>query len=522
MMRAASPKHAASAKSCILQTIARSAVSTTPTFPLLQQVLAQVDDVVLITDADPSLRPGPRIVFVNAAFERMTGYSATEVIGQTPRVLQGERTNTAILYQLHTALKAWKSTRVRLTNYRKNGVPFDVEFDITPIANETGWYTHWVSIQRDITHSNVAASVIAESQSLEELRAGVCAELREYTGAWAVAWCTRLPGDRQWHVHTEGEMHIANAESLETGNAVFVQRVPTTGGLLVKLAVRTNGAPLDEYSRELVAAVAERAASAADRLYAVMQRERVELALRRAEKLEAIGRLAGGVAHDFNNLLTVVVGNVEYIKSVLPPSRETDPFFAETLRATSRARDLIQHLLSFGRRRQLTRQPFEVGTVIQAVESLMTQHTSNAMRITTAIEAPAPVVTGDPAMLEQVLINVISNANEAISKSARRSLGELRIIASRTTLDTAMEDRMGTVLAPGRYVAIDLIDDGPGMSEEVRERAIDPFYTTKSVGEGSGLGLSSAYGLVAIMGGTLLLDDASPHGTWVRVLLPAS
>jgi PAS domain S-box-containing protein len=506
----------------MLETIDCSAVSTTPPFPLLQQVLERVDDVVLITEAEPSMRPGPRIVFVNAAYERMTGFTASEVIGQSPRILQGKRTNPAVLWQLHTAIKEWRSTRVRLTNYRKNGIPFDVEFDITPIANESGWYTHWVSIQRDITHSHVAAVVIAESQSFEELRAGVCAELREYTGALAVAWCTRLPGDRHWHVHTEGEMHIEHAESLETGDTVFVQRSPTTGGLLVKLAVRTSGAPLDEYSRELVAAVAERAAPAADRLYAVMQRERVELALRRAEKLEAIGRLAGGVAHDFNNLLTVVVGNVEYIRSVLPPSEETDPFFAETLRATSRARDLIQHLLSFGRRRQLTRQPFEVATVIQAAESLMTQHTSHAMRITTAIEAPAPVVTGDPAMLEQVLLNVISNANEAISKSARRGPGELRIIAARTTLDTPLEDRMGTVLAAGRYVAIDLIDDGPGMPESVRERAIDPFYTTKSVGEGSGLGLSSAYGLVAIMGGTLILNNASPHGTWVRVLLPAS
>ena len=506
----------------MLETIDCSAVSTTPPFPLLQQVLERVDDVVLITEAEPSMRPGPRIVFVNAAYERMTGFTASEVIGQSPRILQGKRTNPAVLWQLHTAIKEWRSTRVRLTNYRKNGIPFDVEFDITPIANESGWYTHWVSIQRDITHSHVAAVVIAESQSFEELRAGVCAELREYTGALAVAWCTRLPGDRHWHVHTEGEMHIEHAESLETGDTVFVQRSPTTGGLLVKLAVRTSGAPLDEYSRELVAAVAERAAPAADRLYAVMQRERVELALRRAEKLEAIGRLAGGVAHDFNNLLTVVVGNVEYIRSVLPPSEETDPFFAETLRATSRARDLIQHLLSFGRRRQLTRQPFEVATVIQAAESLMTQHTSHAMRITTAIEAPAPVVTGDPAMLEQVLLNVISNANEAISKSARRGPGELRIIAARSTLDTPLEDRMGTVLAAGRYVAIDLIDDGPGMPESVRERAIDPFYTTKSVGEGSGLGLSSAYGLVAIMGGTLILNNASPHGTWVRVLLPAS
>jgi PAS domain S-box-containing protein len=497
-------------------------LSVAPTFPLLEQVLARVDDVVLITEAEPSQAPGPRIVFVNAAFERMTGYTSEEVIGLTPRILQGPRTDPAMLWQLHTALEQWQSARVCVTNYRKNGIPFDVEFDITPIADETGWYTHWVSIQRDVTHSNVAASVIAESQSLDELRAGVCRELREYTGAAAVAWCTRLPGDRQWHVHTEGEAEIGHPESLESNDEYVVQRAPTTGGLLVKLAVRAGETPLDEYRRRLVSAVAERAAPAADRLFALMQRERVELALRKAEKLEAIGRLAGGVAHDFNNLLTIVVGNVEYLRSTVPYSSETDPFFADTLRATSRARDLIQHLLAFGRKRQLSRQPFEVGTVINAVEALMSQHTANVMRITAAVEAPTPVVTGDPAMLEQVLMNIVSNAHEAFGKSSRRALGELRIIAARMKLDEPMEDRMGTILPAGRYVAIDIIDDGPGMSEAVRERAIDPFFTTKGVGEGSGLGLSSAYGLATMMGGTITLDAAIPHGTWVRVLLPSS
>ena len=175
-------------------------LSATPTLPSLEHVLARVDDVILITEAEPSMRPGPRIVFVNAAFERMTGYAAEEVIGQTPRLLQGPRTDAAMLWQLHTAIEQWQSTRVRVTNYRKNGIPFDVEFDITPIADNTGWYTHWVSIQRDITHSNVGAAIIAESESLEALRTGIGAELREYTGASAVARYTRQPG----HPHRHG------------------------------------------------------------------------------------------------------------------------------------------------------------------------------------------------------------------------------------------------------------------------------------------------------------------------------
>lgn len=490
--------------------------------PLLEQALAQVDDVVLITQAEPIDLPGPRIVFVNPAFERMTGYSADEVIGRTPRLLHGPRSDRSTLSQLRASLERWESRRVRMTNYRKNRIPFDVEFDVTPIADANGWYTHWVSIQRDITYESVAQRVISDAVTLEALQLGVCGELLEYMGATGIAWCTRLPGDRQWEIVTHGDIEVGDPETVEQAGGLIVHHKVTTGGLQMKFVAAPGPIPFDEFRAHIIVAVAERAAPAADRLHALRQRDRVENALRKAEKLEAIGRLAGGVAHDFNNLLTIVVGNVEYLQSLLPRSTDSGPVFSEILRATSRARDLVQHLLAFGRKRQLTRQPFEVGAALDAVESLLTRFSADVMSITTAVETPPPVVVGDPAMLEQVLLNIATNAHDAIAAMARRTPGELRIVASRVTLDHVFEDHMGTVLQAGRYVAIDVMDDGPGMSDEVRRRAIDPFFTTKPVGAGSGLGLSSAYGLVTMMGGTLVIDDGVPTGTVVRVILPSA
>lgn len=118
---------------------------------LLETSIDYLNDVVLITEAEPFDLPGPKILFVNKAFERMTGYTRDEVIGQTPRLLQGPKTQRSELDRIKTALKKWEPVKVELINYKKNGQPFWIELDITPIADSTGWYTHWVAVERDIS-----------------------------------------------------------------------------------------------------------------------------------------------------------------------------------------------------------------------------------------------------------------------------------------------------------------------------------------------------------------------------------
>ncbi len=497
-------------------------VTSTAPLPLLQQVLSHVNDVVLITEAEPLDRPGPRILFVNEAFERMSGYTAEEVYGRTPRLLQGPRTDPTVLATLRAALNAWQSCRVQVTNYRKNGIPFDVEFDVTPIADSTGWFTHWVSIQRDITHATVAGRVIQQAVTIEELGEGICRELREYAGADGVAWCTRVAGQSHWHVMHHGDIDVVNPDELVPAEQLIVAPLATTGGLDVRIVLERAEDPFTEFERTLVQAVAVRAAPACERLHAMQLRDRMEAALRQSEKLEAIGRLAGGVAHDFNNLLMIMSGNVEYLQSIVPGTSETKPVFGEIMRASSRARDLVQHLLAFGRQRRLTLEPFSVDAVIKAATQLLERSTADVIDLTTAVETPAPVVVGDPSMVEQVLVNVVLNARDAIAALPNAHRGDVRIVAARVFIRGPMQDRMGVDLPAGRYVAIDIIDDGPGMSEEVRQRAFDPFFTTKPVGAGSGLGLSSAYGAVTMMGGTIEIDAAEPSGTRVRVLLPSA
>lgn len=489
--------------------------------PLLQEALARVSDVVLITEAEPKARPGPRIVFVNAAFERMTGYTAAEVLGETPRILQGPRTDARVLQALSGALARWEPMRVQVTNYRKNGVPFDVEFDVTPIPDERGWYTHWVSFQRDVTYSSVGGAVILQAHTLDELATGLCTELREYLGADGVAWCMRTAG-QPWHVLSDGGLEITDVGAVEAGDHVLRVPLTTAGELEVHLVASSATHPFDAYQRGLLAAVAARATPAADRLYAVLQRERMAAALRQSEKLEAIGRLAGGVAHDFNNLLTVMMGNAEFLQALTPSTPETAPLFGDFQRAALRARELVQHLLVFARKRRIEQEPVALDGAIEGAVALLERSTADVLHITTAVETPPPVAIGDTGMLEQVLVNLVLNARDAIAGTSRQSPGEVRIVAARASVLAPTPGASGNVLPAGRYVAIDVIDDGPGMPEEVRRRAFDPFFTTKPTGAGVGLGLSSAYGAVTAMGGTIELADVVPHGTRARILLPAA
>ena len=135
---------------------------------LLESVVLSINDVVLITEAEPFDLPGPRVIYVNEAFKRMTGYSNEEIIGKTPRILQGAKTERDQLDKIRRALESWESVRVEMTNYRKDGSEFTVELSISPIANDQGWYTHWVSVQRETTERKQAEEAL--NQAHRQLR----------------------------------------------------------------------------------------------------------------------------------------------------------------------------------------------------------------------------------------------------------------------------------------------------------------------------------------------------------------
>jgi len=231
-------------------------------------------------------------------------------------------------------------------------------------------------------------------------------------------------------------------------------------------------------------------------------------------KMEALGRLAGGVAHDFNNLLTIILN----VGTGLQEHEGDDSEFAEDLQdlvsASEQAAALTQQLLTFSRGGTLKNDPVDLNELVESSARMLRRILPANIRVLTQVKAKRPVVVADRSELNQVLMNLALNSRDAIE-----SKGEIRMVVS--SFDMLDDPTVGGVaLEPGQYLQIAVQDNGKGMSEEVRSRAMEPFFTTKEAGRGTGIGLASAYKVADRYGGALYIQSRLGKGTTVRFFIP--
>ncbi len=250
----------------------------------------------------------------------------------------------------------------------------------------------------------------------------------------------------------------------------------------------------------------------------ISERQRVEEALRQAQRMEAVGQLAGGLAHDFNNLLTAVQASGALLEAGLPqdsPLRRD----VETIRgAAQRGAELTGKLLAYGRRQPLRLRPVAARSAVQNLVHLARRVVPASVSITLESEADAGAATilADPGALDQILLNCITNARDAMPAG-----GAVAIALGRVTVDPAHPLPDGWT-RPGAFVTIAVTDTGVGMDAETRRRAFEPFFTTKPVGQGTGLGLAIVYGLIRQHDGHVAIESQPGRGTTVRIWLPAA
>jgi signal transduction histidine kinase/CheY-like chemotaxis protein len=249
-----------------------------------------------------------------------------------------------------------------------------------------------------------------------------------------------------------------------------------------------------------------------DRLTAeIAERQRAEAALARAQKLQAIGHLAGGVAHHFNNLLTVMLGNLDGLSEAISANDAVAQRLAMVLRAAQRGAALTKQLLAFAGVQPLKPEVIDAAPQLRDVSMLLAGSLRGDITIATDIPADLWAIEIDPAELQLALLNIGLNARDAMPRG-----GTLQITAVNRTLH---DDRLGL---DGKYLVVAIADNGTGIAPEVLPRVFDPFFTTKDVGAGTGLGLSQVHGFAAQSGGAVDIESALGKGTTVRLYLPAA
>ncbi|MBV8686967.1 MAG: PAS domain S-box protein [Alphaproteobacteria bacterium] len=341
----------------------------------------------------------------------------------------------------------------------------------------------------------VADSAIAYEMILEEDRPGLAAAeakaLRERGAFDAQARFRRADGEIRW------------------ARIISAPREAPDGGLIwdgIKIDI-TDQKRAEEVLLDLAEALERRVAERAEEL------ARAQEALRQSQKMEAMGQLTGGVAHDFNNLLTPIIGSLDLLARKGSGGAREQRLVEGALQSAERAKTLVQRLLAFARRQPLQAGPVDVAELVAEMVDLVASTIGPDIRIETAVPAGLPFARADANQLEMAILNLAVNARDAMPSG-----GTIAVSAAVEDLGAAHPSGA----SPGRYMRLSVGDTGVGMDAQTLARAVEPFFSTKGVGRGTGLGLSMVHGLAAQLGGGLAIESEPGIGTTVSLWLPLS
>ncbi len=466
----------------------------------------------------------------NPGAERLYGYSASEMVGRNIDVLipAGRR---AAEQEIQDAIaRGEQMEQYQTERVRKDGTAVAVSIAMSPIADSTGTIVGVSRVTRDVTAQQRAN---ARFRGLLEAApdAMVCAD-RDGRIVLVNAQAEKLFGyQREDLAGQPVEILVPDAmkaghPALRAGYAADPQPRPMGAGKELSGRRRDGSTFPAEISLSAIDTDEGLLVSAAvrdvtERLALQAEHDRLRTQAER-DRLESLGQLAGGVAHDFNNLLGIISGYAAFIGEEVtkdPPQADWQAVrddIQQIEQAAQRAAGLTRQLLAFGRREVIQPLVLNLNDVIGSLVKVLIATLGERVELATDLAAGLCPVLADPGQIEQVLVNLASNARDAMPAG-----GTLTIRTASTAIDAAHQaSRAG--LAPGRYVSLKISDTGTGMAREVADRAFEPFFTTKARADGSGLGLATVYGIIAQAGGQVQIDSEPGTGTTVAMLLPAA
>ena len=482
---------------------------------LLNTCVSNLNDIVLVTEADSIDEPGPRIVFVNEAFERITGYTSAETLGRSPRFLQGERTDRRVLTEIREALAQRKPIRRQIINYGKDETEYWLDMDIVPIFDTVGKCTHFAAIERDITERKQAEEQIAEQAAfLDKARDAIL--VRDLEGK-ILFWnngAERMYGwTRQEAIGQNiGGLLYTDPQKFEEFNGLTIDQGEWSGELqhLTKdrreLTIEARWTLIRDnegHPKSVLAINTD-----------ITEKKKIEAQFMRAQRMESIGTLAGGVAHDLNNILAPIMMSIDILKTFSNnPQAMT---ILETIEVSAkRGADIVRQVLSFARGLEGQRIEVQPKHLLKDLENIIKDTFPKDIRLQFSIPNDTWTILGDPTQVHQILLNLCVNARDAMPNG-----GNLTISVENCALDEQYA-AMNIQAKPGRYVNISVTDSGTGMPADLIDKIFEPFFTTKALNKGTGLGLSTVMAIVKSHDGIINVYSEPGKGTTFKVYLPA-
>jgi nitrogen fixation negative regulator NifL len=458
------------------------------------------------------------VVWVNLAFERLTGYAPAEIIGQNTRLLKSGQQNPFFYQQLWQTILSGRVWQGRLVNRRKDGTFYTEEQTITPVRDEHGAVTHFVAVKRDVTEQRRAEENLQDLYRLfRSLLENALDIITVIDGDGTIRY--ESPSVERVLGYVPGELVGRSAfdfvpEEDAQKIAERIERAKGTPGSIASLEFRfrhkdgswrvLEGVGKDMRDDPVVAGIVVNSRDITERKRVEEELQEQREARYQNEKLADMGSLLAGVAHELNNPLAVVMGYSSLLHKALedgPRARWTE----KISKAADRCVRIVRNFLALARQHPPERKEVRLNQVVEeAVELLAYPLRVDDVEVTLHLSPNLPVLWADPHQLHQVVINLITNAHQAMhgAPSPRR-----------LTLTTA-EDPAG-----GR-VTLEVTDTGPGIPTEIQGRIFEPFFTTKPQGQGTGLGLSLCAGIVEGHGGTVRVESEAGRGAVFTVEIP--